>query len=209
MWETGISFAEYTFAGDADTGMFSPGPNLIAWKSGGVERARSTTDARYLLACTSDPSASVPGSRFGDMVNAGHIISSGAVANFGHFTFVNGNGPVGSIATSGSSTAYNTSSDGRLKSERAPLAASAIIDALQPLEFTWTHALGRPRGVGLIAQDVHAIVPGVVTAGDDNPDGAPSDEAFRSWEIDYSKLVPYLLAELKALRARVAQLENR
>ena len=43
-----------------------------------------------------------------------------------------------------------------------------------------------------------------VTAGDNNP-----DTIEKQWAVDASKLVPVLVAEIKALRARVAALENK
>lgn len=115
---------------------------------------------------------------------------------------------VGSISVTGSATAYNTSSDGRLKDERAPLGdTGALFDALEPLSFRWKTIPGQPRAVGFIAQDLCEIVPEAVVRGDDNPDLLPGDEGFEQWQADYGKLIPYMVAEIQALRARVAQLE--
>lgn len=109
--------------------------------------------------------------------------------------FHNPNGQVGSIVTSGSATAYNTSSDERLKENFAPLEGGSIIDALNTYSFDWKQG---GSGVGVKAQECFTVFPDAVTPGED---GSP-------WAVDYSKFVPLLLAEVKALRARVAELES-
>jgi Chaperone of endosialidase len=112
--------------------------------------------------------------------------------------FYNGNGGVGSITTNGTATAYNTSSDARLKTVLGPLSAGALIDSISVYDFAWNSG---GFGRGAIAQELHAVVPDAVTVGGDDPLTDP-------WQVDYSKLVPLLVAEVKALRARVAALES-
>lgn len=103
---------------------------------------------------------------------------------------------VGNIAVTGSSTAYNTSSDGRLKEDlQALFDAGAIIDATTVYDFAWK-ATGE-RAHGVIAQEAVEVYPQAVM----------HDEATDWWGTDYSKFVPLLLAELQSLRARVAVLE--
>lgn len=112
-------------------------------------------------------------------------------------TFYRQTSEVGSISVTGSATAFNTSSDGRLKTDRRPYTASgSVIDATEVYDFAWPDG---SRGVGVIAQDAQTVHPVAVTPGD-----TPDD----IWSVDYSKYVPVLLAELKALRARVAELEQ-
>ena len=112
---------------------------------------------------------------------------------------------VGSIKTTATATAYNTSSDGRLKEEVAPLPdALATIKRLAPVQFRWK--ADRSVGHGLIAQEVQAVLPGVVSGEEDGP---------TPLGIDYSKLVPWLLGgmqdlatQVQTLTARVAALEG-
>lgn len=128
--------------------------------------------------------------------------NDGIVAQFGRSKTA-----VGSISVTTTATAYNTSSDGRAKINRAPLYNSGIvIDALSPITYEWSHVRGA-TGVGFIAQDLQSIVPEAVTAGDDNASLKPGDEGFEWWSVDMSKLVPYLVAEVKSLRSRIAALE--
>jgi hypothetical protein len=107
----------------------------------------------------------------------------------------------GSISTDGTNTSYNTSSDARLKTNVRPITGSgAIIDALKPSLFNWKS--GQQDSYGFIAQEAHAIFPQAVTPGDDDP-----DIITQQWAMDAGKFMPLAIAELKSLRARVAQLE--
>ena len=106
---------------------------------------------------------------------------------------------VGSIITTTSNTAFNTSSDRRLKSNIQDAAsASDKIDAIQVRQFDW-NVDGSHQDYGLIAQELEPIEPMAVT-GD-----ADSDEMMG---VDYSKLVPMLIKEIQELRSRVAALEE-
>ena len=114
-------------------------------------------------------------------------------------SFNNGNGEVGTITTSGSATAYNTSSDQRLKENivDAP-SASDDIDAIQVRSFDWK-ADGSHQKYGMIAQELQTVAPEAVSQPED-----PEE----MMGVDYSKLVPIMLKEIQQLRARVAQLEG-
>jgi Tol biopolymer transport system component len=127
-----------------------------------------------------------------------------------HIEFENG-AIVGSISTSGSATAYNTSSDYRLKQDIKPLTdASNRLKLLKPSRFKFIRT---PENTvdGFIAHEVQDIVPEAVTGEKDGTDetGNPIYQG-----IDQSKLVPLLtaalqeaLAEIESLKARVTALE--
>jgi hypothetical protein len=120
-----------------------------------------------------------------------------------HFEFRDDAGATsrGSITTDGTNTAYNTSSDRRLKENIAPSAeAGSVIDGIEVVEFDWKS--GSHTRFGMIAQDLNVVAPEAVTAGDDG------EEIEKSWSVDYSKLVPMLVKEIQSLRARVAALES-
>ena len=126
------------------------------------------------------------------------------VANFAiglNFVNFNVNGSfVGSIATTGSATSYNTTSDARLKENVANADdASALIDAIQVRKFNW-RSDGSHQRYGFIAQELVDVVPEAVYV------PADPDEMMA---VDYSKLVPLLVKEIQSLRARVAQLEGK
>lgn len=111
----------------------------------------------------------------------------------------------GSISTNGTTTSYTTSSDRRLKENIVNLGeVGTIIDAIQPRSFNWIS--NSQDDVGFIAQELYEIVPNAVIVG--NEDDISSDsESFKSWSVDLAKLIPYILAEVKSLRLRVAELE--
>jgi hypothetical protein len=120
-----------------------------------------------------------------------------------HFSFETPNGVVGSISTTGSATTFNTSSDRRLKENFVALVAGAAMDALAPVAFTWK--ADGSAGAGFIADELQAVVPQAVT-GEAGAVDARGKPIYQS--VDHSKLVPYLVAAIKELRGRVAELEN-
>jgi hypothetical protein len=113
---------------------------------------------------------------------------------------------VGSISSDGTNTSYNTSSDQRLKTAITDFKESGrLIDALRVRSWKWKSS--GEMGLGFIAQEENAADPvfakiGAVTVGDDDP-----DKITRQWQRSDQALVPILVAELQALRARVAASE--
>jgi hypothetical protein len=105
-------------------------------------------------------------------------------------------GVAGSINTTVSATTYNTSSDGRLKEDLKSFDAGNVVDNTDVYDFAWK--ITGERSYGVIAQQAMTVYPAAVTYLEE-----------QDWYgIDYSKYVPVLLQELKALRARVAMLEG-
>jgi hypothetical protein len=116
-----------------------------------------------------------------------------------HMTFTNGGATVGTISTTGSATAYNTSSDQRLKENIADADnAGSKIDAIQVRKFDWK-ADGSHQDYGMVAQELLEVAPEAVSAPED-----PEE----MMGVDYSKLVPMMLKEIQSLRARIAALES-
>ncbi len=116
-----------------------------------------------------------------------------------HYQFYNTNGNVGSITTSASATAYNTSSDQRLKENIADADdAGSKIDAIQVRKFDWK-VDGSHQDYGMVAQELNTVAPEAVSAPED-----PEE----MMGVDYSKLVPMMLKEIQSLRARIAALES-
>jgi len=106
---------------------------------------------------------------------------------------------VGSISVTTSATAYNTSSDQRLKENIADADdAGSKVDAIQVRQFDWK-ADGNHQDYGMIAQELVTVAPEAVSVPED-----PEE----MMGVDYSKLVPMLVKEIQSLRARVAQLEG-
>jgi len=114
-----------------------------------------------------------------------------------HSRFANGNGVVGSISTSGSTTTYTTSSDYRLKNTIAPMTgALARVAALRPCTYKWN--IDGSDGQGFIAHELAEVEPGCVTGEKDAVDaeGKPQYQG-----IDTSVLVATLAAAIQELKA--------
>lgn len=121
---------------------------------------------------------------------------------------------IGSITTNGSSVAYNTSSDRRLKENIEPVPANeglALLAQLRPVTFEWISNPDLGEVMGFIADEVQQVVPQAVT-GQPNAVDAQGNPVYQG--LDLSKLVPVLTAALQeavkqidALTVRVAALE--
>lgn len=104
---------------------------------------------------------------------------------------------VGSISVSGSGTSFNTSSDERLKQDFKPI-SPALIDRVKVYDYAWRS--GEGRGYGVKAQELASIVPQAVSRGDKETD---------MWGVDYSRLVPILIASIQDLRKRLDAVEGK
>jgi hypothetical protein len=136
----------------------------------------------------------------------GQILNShtGTALHFYQY-FYNANGIVGSISCSGSSTAFNTSSDYRLKENVAPMTgATERLKQLLPKRFNFI-ADADTTVDGFLAHEVQSVVPEAITGAHNevDDDGNPVYQG-----IDQSKLVPLLVATIQELEARITQLEN-
>jgi hypothetical protein len=110
----------------------------------------------------------------------------------------------GSITTNASSTAYNTTSDYRLK-ENVELLAGAT-ERLSQIPVHRFNFIGSDATVdGFLAHEAQAIVPECVTGTKDEVD-ADGNPVYQG--IDQSKLVPLLTAALQEAMERIEQLES-
>lgn len=146
---------------------------------------------------------SVPGSgrvRVSETGVGGYCINTNGSATYTAVQFLNVGAQVGTITCDGSQTYYNITSDARLKDEIEDASGvSDLIDALQVRAFTWK-ATGVRQRAGFIAQELREVIPEAVSVSDD-PDAMMA--------VDYSKMVPFLVAEVQLLRMRVAVLEGK
>ena len=129
-------------------------------------------------------------------LTAGNVVTvNRRAANGNAIAFMQNSVNCGSISVTGqSSTAFNTSSDVRLKRDEHDFDAGPILDAIQVYDFEWTSAPG-VRAYGVMAQECNEVFPDAVT----------HIEHEDSWGVDYSKFVPLLLQEIKDLKSRAAR----
>ena len=119
--------------------------------------------------------------------------------------FRNPNGLIGRVTTNGSTTAYVTSSDYRLKENvNYDFNATTRLKQLKPARFNFI-ADDTKIVDGFIAHEVSSIVPEAIIGEKDavNEDGTPDYQG-----IDQAKLVPLLVKTIQELEARITQLEN-
>jgi hypothetical protein len=119
---------------------------------------------------------------------------------------------VGQIATTTTATNYITSSDERLKEDLKSFDAGNIVDNTNVYDFKW-RSTGE-RAYGVVAQEANEVYPTAVVNSKIKKtiraEGKADEEVVEDfWGVDYSKYVPVLLQELKALRERVRDLEGK
>jgi len=129
--------------------------------------------------------------------NGGNFCNTATTGLRNAIRFVNPNGTVGSIQTNGSSTAYNTSSDYRLKENIAPMTgALAKVALLKPVTYKWK--VDGAIGEGFIAHELAEVCSHAVSGAKDAVDenGNPEYQG-----IDVSFLVATLTAAIQELKA--------
>ena len=118
--------------------------------------------------------------------------------------YYNANGQVGSISTSGSATAFNTSSDYRLKENVVPM--QGAVNKLESIPVYHFNFKADPSKTvdGFLAHEVQAIISEAVT-GDKDAVDEEGNPVYQG--IDQSKLVPVLVGAVQELIQRVKVLE--
>jgi len=101
----------------------------------------------------------------------------------------------GSVTINGTTTAYNTTSDARLKTNPRSFDSGSLIDKLNIYHFDWKAG---GTGYGVYAQEAYEVFPDAVVVGNEE----------KMWQVDYSKFVPLLLQEVKNLREEIERLKD-
>ena len=194
-------------------GVFVAGGSTSADESFSVRKFDNSTtyfkvrgDGSTFFNCTSAPSASVVGSGFIKSAYDSELFMSGSLTTGNDLIhFFNPNGKVGSIATNGSATAYNTSSDYRLKENVTyDWDATTRLKQLKPARFNFIVDANTTVD-GFLAHEAAIVCPESVSGSKDevDADGNPIMQG-----IDQSKLVPLLCKTILELEARITALET-
>ncbi len=109
--------------------------------------------------------------------------------------FRQNNATKGSISVGGSATAYNTSSDARLKDVTGSARGLEVINELNPVAYNWK--VDGKADEGLIAQEVLDVVPNAVSGSEED-----------MYQMDYSKLVVHLVAGMKEQQKQIEALQS-
>jgi hypothetical protein len=196
--------------GQSRTEIVTVGANSTTFWTNSVERARITSGGDLLVARTTVGLTNEAGYTF---LPTGSLQIESAASSFINRTTTDGavlsfrrqNVDVGSISVTGSATAYNTSSDYRLKNTIAPMTgALAKVALLKPCTYKW-NADGSD-GEGFIAHELAEVVPQCVTGQKDAVDaeGKPQYQG-----IDTSFLVATLTAAIQEQQALINSLKAR
>jgi len=116
-----------------------------------------------------------------------------------HIKFTDNGTQHGSITSNGTNTAYNTTSDYRLKENIAPMTgALATVSALKPCTYTWKE--NGQEDSGFIAHELQEVCPSAVTG---EKDAVNEDGSINPQQIDTSFLVATLTAAIQELKAEL------
>ena len=175
------------------TGMQTKYPLLLNPNGGDVSIGTTTRTAKFNVYAVGGSTAQIQNN-----IAAG----TNAIVQIG---FLNDNGLIGSIQSSGTSTSYVTSSDYRLKENvEYEWSATERLKKLKPARFNFI-ADAEKTFDGFLAHEAQEVVPEAVTGVKDEVD----DKGIAVMQgIDQAKLVPLLVKTIQELEARIAVLEG-
>jgi len=206
-----------TTSGDTNTGIFFPAADTIAFTEGGAEAMRIDSSGSLMVGTTN----STPGNGSGNNVSGFAVSSNGTTwasrsgfealsvnrvdTTGGVLRAASAGNQVGGISVTSSATAFNTSSDYRLKDSIAPMTnALDKVAALKPVTYKWKR--DGSDGEGFVAHELAEVCPHAVTGEKDavDEDGNPKYQG-----IDTSFLVATLTAAIQEQQALITSLTDR
>jgi hypothetical protein len=173
------------------TGSYLP----LAFYTSDLERARIDSSGNFILGGTTAYATSTIQANASGGPLLAFRDTNGSSTSYEVVVFNRNGTQTGSITITNTATAYNTSSDQRLKENivDAPEFGS-VIDSIQVRSFDWKTSQTHQRA-GFVAQELVTVAPEAVHQ--------PAD-ADEMMAVDYSKLVPMLVKEIQSLRKRLA-----
>ncbi|MCF7728695.1 tail fiber domain-containing protein [Sulfitobacter sp. M22] len=111
----------------------------------------------------------------------------------------------GSITWDGTTLSLNSVSDERLKEDIEDAEFESCIDDIRIRKFKYKKSQSVVNRA-FIAQELHQVCPEAVKVGDDP--AISSDDLENPWQVDSTALIPMMIQEIQALRARVSDLEG-
>jgi len=205
--------------GDTDTAIRFPSADTVTIETAGDERFRVDSSGNVLVSCTTTDSNASTGIRLLE-VGSVHSTRSSEYAYVGRrsdsdgglFLFRKDASNVGSISVTSSATAYNTSSDYRLK-ENVVLISDGItrLKTLKPSRFNFKNEPSKTVD-GFLAHEVTAV-PEAVTGTKDAVATEDTEEAKKGEPLyqvmDYGRITPLLTAALQEAISKIEVLETK
>ena len=216
-----VNFADGTVGSAAYAGQVSydhTNNALLFATNTGTERMRIDSSGNLLVGTTStsglyngnpsNPGCKISKTNIQSQSSGDNNIYLSKTSGYTDNTYVSfwiGGSFIGTISTNGSTTAYNTSSDYRLKENIAPMTgALAKVALLKPCTYKWK--VDGSDGQGFIAHEIQEVVAGCVVGEKD----AVDDEGKPKYQgIDTSFLVATLTAAIQELKAENDTLKQR
>ena len=195
-----------TNSGDTHTINAQSGTGILAFAISSTEIARFSSAGNLLLGATAavDVNEERLLVKYTAPKTGATWVCSSTAGNYA-IVFNNPNGQVGNILTSGSATSYNTSSDYRLKENVQPMTGGlATVAALKPVNYDWI--IDKSAGEGFIAHELQAVIPDAVHG---EKDAVNEDGSIKPQGVDFSKIVPHLVAAIQELTTRLTALETK
>jgi hypothetical protein len=184
---------------DTNTGIFFPAADTIAFSEGGVESMRIDSTGNLLVGTTSSVGRTVSEANGASLACLALRNSDTGSVSQGIALFYRNGTLTGSISNTNNATAYNTSSDYRLKENIAPMTGALNkVSQLKPVVYTWKD--GGNYGEGFIAHELQSVVPDCVTGEKDAVD-AEGNPKYQG--IDTSFLVATLTCAIQELKAEL------
>ena len=189
----------------------------IIFETGGAEKARIDSSGRLLVGFTGELGSNqlfslgvqnnTKAAGFYTTASSGYsAITVGRGNNGAVIETYYGTSQVGSVTVTSTTTAFNTTSDYRLKENVTPVPDGiARLQQLKPSRFNF---IADPDNTvdGFLAHEVQTVVPEAITGEKDEVD-ADGNPVYQV--IDQSKLVPLLTAALQEALAKIETLETR
>jgi hypothetical protein len=109
---------------------------------------------------------------------------------------------VGSITVTTSATAFNTSSDYRLKTDFKDYNGLSLINSIKTYDYAW--AIDNTRAYGVKAHELQELLPYMVFG---EKDATNENDSIKPQAVDYSKLVPILIKAIQEQQAQIDELK--
>lgn len=213
----GKNAAIYAYSDETNAG-YNRAVGLQFWTTNGidgnaVERVRINRDGNVIIGDTSGAARlSVFGNgtsnynaQFNQTVTNNNVVLIAGDANSNaqnYIVFARAGTATGTVYFNGSTVAYNTTSDYRLKTVIGGVSGSGErIDALEPVEYEWKHNGVRTRG--FLAHKFQEVYSQSVSGTKDAVD-AKGNPVYQSMQASTAEVIADLVAEIQSLRKRLA-----